>query len=189
MGRRLEAVEDPMGGVAISSAQGFANEAVQLIEEHVEQAHARLLQGSHRRIAMRSMWVRASVAYLIALAAVVCGSSVTQPTPAAAHGGTQSPSANVHATGDLNFANCTADGGCSYEGQIVNDGPDCASNVRGVTHLFDASGKEIEAQRWEILGRVRRGNTSYNGCCFSQAAVNAHRTYRTDVTFEPLPCI
>lgn len=138
---------------------------------------------------MRTVWLRASVPFLIALSAAVCGSTLTEPTPPAAGGGTQSPSANVHATGNLSFSNCPSDGRCTYEGQVVNDGPDCASNVRGVTHLFDASGKEIEKQQWEILGRVRRGQTAYTGCCFSQPAVNAYRTYRTDVTFEPLACI
>src|SRR6266581_3480356 len=79
------------------------------------------------------------------------------------------------------WASCS-EGRCTYQGLITNDGPDCASNVRGVTHLFDASGKEIETQQWEILGRVRRGETSYTGCCFSQTAVDTYSTYRTDVS-------
>jgi hypothetical protein len=130
---------------------------------------------------MRIMFSRWSVPFLVALSAAVCGSTPTGPT--------QSPAANVRATGSLAFASCSSEGGCTYQGLITNDGPDCASNVRGVTHLFDASGKEIETQQWDILGRVRRGETSYTGCCFSQTAVNTYRTYRTDVSFDALLCI
>jgi hypothetical protein len=78
---------------------------------------------------------------------------------------------------------------CTYSGFVTNDGPDCASNVRGTTHLLDSSGKEFEAQSWVILGRVRGGTTPFSGCCFSQAAINAYRTQRTDVSFDSLPCI
>ena len=95
----------------------------------------------------------------------------------------------MHATGELRFPSCSAEGQCTYQGSLTNDGPDCASNVRGVTHLYGASGEEIEKQEWEILGRVRRGETSYKGCCFSETAVKTYRTYRTDVSFEALPCV
>jgi hypothetical protein len=130
---------------------------------------------------MRIIFLRWSVPFLAALSAAVCGSTRT--------GLTQSPAANVRATGNLTFPGCSSEGKCTYEGRVTNDGPDCASNVRGVTHLFDASGQEIETQQWDILGRVRRGETSYTGCCFSKTAVDTYRTYRTDVAFEPLLCI
>jgi hypothetical protein len=135
---------------------------------------------------MRIMFLRWSVPFLVALSAAVCGSTPTQSTTSST---TQSPATNVRATGNLTFASCSSEGRCTYQGLITNDGPDCASNVRGVTHLFDASGKEIETQQWDILGRVRRGETSYTGCCFSQTAVNTYRTYRTDVSFDALLCI
>jgi hypothetical protein len=134
---------------------------------------------------MRILFLRWSLPFLVALLATVCGSSRTGLTQSTI----RSPSANVHATGALTFSGCSAEAGCSYSGFVTNDGPDCASNVRGVTHLLDASGKEIAMQQWEILGRVRGGETSYKGCCFSQAAVDAHSSYRTDVSFEALLCI
>ena len=138
---------------------------------------------------MRIPFLRWSVPFLVASSLAVCGSTragLKEPTTSSA---TVSPAANVHATGNLTFSSCSSKGGCTYQGSITNDGPDCASNVRGVTHLFDASGKEIEKQEWEILGRVRRGETSYSGCCFSQTAADTYRTYRTDVSFDPLLCI
>jgi len=95
----------------------------------------------------------------------------------------------LHATGAVTFSSCTPDGKCEFQGTITNDGPDCASNVRGVTHLVDAAGKEIESQAWEILGRVRRGDTPFSGCCFLKPSVDNHRSVHTDVTSEPLPCI
>jgi hypothetical protein len=138
---------------------------------------------------MRLTFLRWSVPCIVALSAVVCGSMQTGLTQSTTSNATVSPAANVRATGNLTFASCSSKNGCNYQGLITNDGPDCASNVRGVTHLFDVSGKELEMQKWEILGRVRRGDTSYTGCCFSQTAVDAHRTYRTDVSFDALPCI
>ena len=134
---------------------------------------------------MRILFLRWSFPFLVALLATVCGSSRTGLTQSAV----QSAAANVHATGKLSFTDCSPQGGCSYQGLVTNDGPDCASNVRGVTHLFDASGKELAAQQWEILGRLRRGEAAYQGCCFSQAAVDAYRSYRSDVSFDALPCI
>jgi hypothetical protein len=112
--------------------------------------------------------------------------STTLPTTGSS---SQSPSASVHATGTVTFSSCTPDGKCEYQGTITNDGPDCASNVRGVTHLLDATGKDIESQSWEILGRVRRGDTPFSGCCFLKSSVDGHRSVHTDVTSEPLPCI
>ena len=141
---------------------------------------------------MRMMLVRWSAPFLVAASATGCAPTSAGPTQSTttttASGTTQSPSANVRATGSLTFGTCSSDG-CAYQGFVTNDGPDCASNVRGVTHLFDASGQEIAMQQWEILGRVRGGQTAYSGCCFSQAAVNAYRTFRTDVSFEALRCI
>jgi hypothetical protein len=134
---------------------------------------------------MNRSFPRGSVALVAALSAAVCTSSPTASQP----GPMPSPSANVHATGEVTFPSCSDDGKCSFEGQVTNDGPDCASNVRGVTHLLDASGKEIEAQPWEILGRVRRGATSFSGCCFSRKSVDTYRSQRTDVSFEPLRCV
>jgi hypothetical protein len=132
-------------------------------------------------------FLRWSAPFLAAVSAAACGATGEPPaTPTTTLTG--SPSANVHATGKLAFT-CSADGGCSYQGLVTNDGPDCASNVRGVTHLFDASGKEIASQAWKILGRLRRGDASYEGCCFSQAAVDAYSSYRTDVAFDALLCV
>jgi len=134
---------------------------------------------------------RRSVPFLVAFTVAVCGSLPTSPsgsTQSSTDGNFQSPSANVHATGGITFPRCS-NGTCTFSGSVTNDGPDCASNVRGITHLLDASGKELESQSWEILGRVRGGNTGFSGCCFNQSSVNAYRTHRTDVSFEPLPCI
>jgi hypothetical protein len=113
----------------------------------------------------------------------------SEPTLPTTGSSSQSPSASVHATGTVTFPSCASDGKCSYEGTITNDGPDCSSNVRGVTHLLDAAGKEIESQSWDILGRVRRGDTPFSGCCFLKTSVDSHRGVHTEVTSEPLPCI
>ena len=131
---------------------------------------------------MLAMYLRWPVLLLIAFSTAVCATMPTGP-------GTKPP-AMVHAIGNLSFPNCS-DGKCAYEGQIINDGPECAVTVHGVTHLFDAAGKEIETQQWEVLGRVRPvpTPTAYTACCFSQTAVSTYRTYRTDVSFAPLKCI
>ena len=128
---------------------------------------------------------------LAVITGISCAAAPSTPTasPLPTGNPAQSPSASVRAAGAVTFPSCTPDGKCSYQGTITNDGPDCASNVRGVTHLLDASGKEIEAQPWEILGRVRRGDTPFSACCFLKSSVDNHRSDRTDVTAEPLPCI
>jgi len=96
----------------------------------------------------------------------------------------------MRALPELTFPRCTADGGCTFEGVVVNEGPGCAKNVAGVTHLLDAAGKEIEARPWTLNGRVRpRIEVPFDGCCFSAAAVDAHKSSRTEVTAEPLECI
>jgi len=125
---------------------------------------------------------------LVAIFTAVCGASPTTPASSDQRGGGP-PAAAVRPSGTLTFPSCAADGTCTFQGEVTNDGPDCASNVRGVTRLFDASGQELEAKPWEILGRVRRGATSFTGCCFVRASVENYRTYRTDATFEPLLCV
>src|SRR5262249_52036767 len=103
----------------------------------------------------RRMTSRAWVPVFIAASAATC--APTHPTPST------TTSAKVHAVENLSFPSCSSDGRCLYQGFIFNDGPDCASNVRGITHLFDASGHEIEAQQWEIGGRVLPTQSQYNG--------------------------
>jgi hypothetical protein len=90
---------------------------------------------------------------------------------------------------DLKFSSCTNDG-CAFEGTVVNDGPGCAKNVTGVTHLLDADGKELEARSWTLDGRVRpRLEVAFSGCCFSSKAVGLYKSSRTEVSAEPLECI
>ena len=95
----------------------------------------------------------------------------------------------LRALPDLKFSTCTNDG-CVFEGTLVNDGPGCARNVTGVTHLLDADGKELEARPWTLDGRVRpRVQTPFGGCCFSSKAVGSYKRSRTEVSAEPLECI
>ena len=86
------------------------------------------------------------LAALVAAAAVMVGCDMSTPTSAQTQSGSDSSSAKVRATGALTFTDCGS-GGCTAQGKIVNDGPSCVSNVHGVTHLFDADGKEIHGVR------------------------------------------
>ena len=123
---------------------------------------------------------------LFAAAVTSCAGSI--PTEATSPPTT--PSTTVHAIGNLSFDSYAAGSDCKFQGLVINDGPECASNVRGVTHLFDASRKEIESRQWELAGRIRPAEQRpFSGCCFSTRAVNAQVTSRTDVSFEVLPCI
>ena len=95
----------------------------------------------------------------------------------------------LRALADLKISSCTNDG-CAFDGTVVNDGPGCAKNVTGVTHLLDADGKELEARSWTLDGRVRpRLEVPFNGCCFSSKAVASYKSSRTEVSAEPLECI
>lgn len=98
-------------------------------------------------------------------------------------------SEGIRPVGALNLTNCGA-GGCEFDGEVQFDGPGCISNVRGVTHLLDASGKELASQPWTINGRMRPGQRMpFKGCCFSTDAVKAHTSDRTDVTYNTIQCI
>ena len=125
-----------------------------------------------------------------ALSSACSGETLTAPMNTTTATTSGAPSASVRALSNLSFTSCTSDGNCSFEGQILNDGPDCAKNVRGVTHLLDASGTEIEQRQWTVVGRVRPGlPEAFSGCCFSSNAVSAQRGSRTEVFFEPLLCV
>ena len=96
----------------------------------------------------------------------------------------------LRATGDVTFSNCGSSAGCTFTGSVISDGPGCASNIRGVTHLLDQDGKEIASQSWTINGRVRPGQTlTFTGCCFNSADVNRHAKQQTDVTAMTIECI
>jgi hypothetical protein len=96
----------------------------------------------------------------------------------------------VRVTGTIAFSNCGSSAGCTFEGQVLNDAGSCVSNVRGVVHLLDAAGSDIEARSWTINGRVRPGQTvAFSGCCFSASAVNGRASERTEVLFNTIACI
>lgn len=133
--------------------------------------------------------MRRSVGFLALLVACVgCGGGTT--TPAAPSPAAPVLRASVRAVGALSFSPCTTLLGCTFQGGVINDGPDCATNVRGVTHLFGASGAEIEQRQWTIvLFRLRAAEQAlYNDCCFTNASATAQRSYRTDVFFDAVKC-
>jgi hypothetical protein len=75
-------------------------------------------------------------------------------------------------------------------GTFVNDGPDCAVSVQGVTHLLDSQDREIESHSWTFDARARPGRQEvFSGCCFSANAIRSQQRSRTDVTFRALQCI
>ena len=132
------------------------------------------------------------------LAAVVAASALMfacgdPSTPTLAQSQSQnssgSDSAKLRSTGSLNFVDCGS-AGCTAEGTIVSDGPGCVSNVKGVTHLLDASGKEIEAQSWTINGRVRpNAPRTYQACCFSSNSKERYSSFNVEITSQPIDCI
>jgi len=98
-------------------------------------------------------------------------------------------SAKVRVLSEVRFPSCT-DGQCQIEGTLVNDGPDCATSVRGVTHLLDADGKELTSVNWTFGARLRPNRQEqFSGCCISEKTMQAQRSSRTDVSFEALQCI
>jgi hypothetical protein len=113
-----------------------------------------------------------------------CGSD--QPTPAPTP--LPPPSADVHQIGDLNFPSCTSVS-CTYQGTIINAGPHCAQNVRGVTHLFASNGTELESQQWSVPNTLRLAEqVIYSGCCFTRRTLEQPGTYRSDVFATPIRC-
>ncbi len=99
------------------------------------------------------------------------------------------PSAGVRVLPQVSFPSCT-DAGCTVQGTLVNDGPDCAVSVQGVTHLLDEAGTEVGAVNWSFDYRLRPGHDeTISGCCVTPAAAQATRSSRTDVTFRALQCI
>ena len=139
----------------------------------------------HRRIRTHFF-----MAVLVAAGMLIsgCGDPST-PTLAQSQSGSGSDSAKVRSTGTLSFVDC-AGTGCTAEGTIVNDGPSCVSNVKGVTHLLDTGGKEIEAQSWTINGRVRPdAPKTYRACCFTANAKDRYASFHVDITFQTIDCI
>ena len=138
----------------------------------------------------RSTGISFLVAVAAAAMAIECANRApTDATPVAPTTTGPSPAVTLHAMGTVEILSCTPDGGCKYQGRIVNEGG-CVKNVHGITHLLDASGNEIEKQEWSINGRMRpKQEADFNGCCFSNRAVNAQRSSRTEVFAEELECI
>lgn len=126
----------------------------------------------------------------LTLLAVCVGCSGNTATPAAPTSSAPVLRANVRAVGSLSFSPCTTTLGCTFQGGVVNDGPDCATNIRGVTHLFGANGVELEQRQWTIvLFRLRAAEQAlYNDCCFTNASATAQRSYRTDVFSDAAKC-
>lgn len=140
---------------------------------------------------------RVSLIAIVVLTALVtaCGSDTpTAPTPPP-----PPPLADVHFIGALRADYCEFPYTCSiaaeqrrdlvFSGMLINGGPDCAANIRGVTYLFDAKKAEIGIQQWTIENRIRPAEqVIYQGCCFLSSVWAATVTYRTDVFFDAVRC-
>ncbi len=131
----------------------------------------------------------AAGAFLILVGAISgCDYNANATAPSALQADTPAP--NLRTVGSINFTNCGSSAGCSFDGNVTNDGPGCVSNVRGETHLLDGSGKDLEVQSWTVNGRLRPGQqVPFSGCCFSSSAVNAHASEHTDIKYNPIQCI
>ncbi len=118
---------------------------------------------------------------------LACGGSDTPTAPSPPV--QPPPVADVHAIGQLSFVDCTLTA-CRFQGTIINGGPNCARDVRGITRILDAKGVELESQQWTIPNTMRQAEqVLYAGCCFTVAALNASgSTYRTEVFSTPLRC-
>ncbi|MCM2269439.1 MAG: hypothetical protein NDJ75_05015 [Thermoanaerobaculia bacterium] len=96
--------------------------------------------------------------------------------------------AALGARGALTF-NCGVN--CSYEGEAFNAGNGCAANVRGITRLLRPDGSELASDEWQ-LDPARRVNVGeaflYDGCCFSLGDVGNMGSYRTDLSWDTVPC-
>src|SRR3954471_23550008 len=117
------------------------------------------------RIRSRRIGINLLVALSTAAGAIECANrSPTDATQAATTLTSPSPATTLHAMGAVEFLRCTPDGGCAYQGRVLNEGG-CVKNVHGITYLLDASGREIEKQEWSINGRMRpKQDASFDGC-------------------------
>ena len=78
------------------------------------------------------------VAVFAAAMAIECANRApTDATPTAATTTLTSPSPAItlRAMGTVEILSCTPDGGCQYQGRVVNEGG-CVKNVHGITHLL-----------------------------------------------------
>lgn len=122
---------------------------------------------------------------LVAVLTLGCGGGSNTPT--APQG---PPSANLTLRGTLNFTSCVI-GQCSFEGEGVNNGPGCATNVRGITRLMNTSNTEIARAAWNLASNRRvRPNEAflYDGCCFTTTAANTPGSYVTEFTWDSIAC-
>lgn len=112
------------------------------------------------------------------------GSSPTVPSPPPI------PAANLVSQGDLRFPSCTSTG-CTFEGEARNQAAGCATNVRGLTRLFDTTNQQLDSSEW-TLARTRRIQPNeaflYDGCCFRRSDIDKPGYYRTEVFWDNTSC-
>ncbi len=101
------------------------------------------------------------------------------------------PPAVLSATGDLEFFCDLVALECEYEGEAINDGPGCATNVRGVTRLLDPMGAELDSDEWALDPArtiVSAESFLYHDCCFSIGDKENMGSYQTDIFWDDVRC-
>ena len=123
------------------------------------------------------------IAHAVVLGVSCGGSSPTTPSA-------PPTPANLVSEGDLRFPSCSSIG-CSFEGEARNRGTGCATNVRGITRVFDNGNQQLDSKEW-TLSRTRRIQPNeafvYSGCCFRGSDVDTPGYYRTEIFWDNVAC-
>ena len=129
---------------------------------------------------------RTSIAAAILLSAF-CGSACDNGNPI----GPTIVSALLELRGDLFVSNCFPAGideSCDFEGEIENLGPDCATDVRGITSSFE-DGVEVGRAAWLIQFDVRPGDiVLYNGTGLLIPPPPIDWTFDTEIFWTDVAC-
>jgi hypothetical protein len=124
-------------------------------------------------------------AVLFAVAAAACGSSApTAPTPPA-------PVAVVVDTGVSQVTNCLPlVNVCSFQAEIRNQGPDCASNIRGTVRFADKNNTIIASENWTTGGGTLRRDERfvYTVPNLALSMLNTAATYDSHPSWDVVRC-
>lgn len=101
------------------------------------------------------------------------------------------PAANIVTTGQSSWIACTVTFGCLFQGEGRNEGPGCATAVRGTVKFYNAQDQQLgTAYEWALVaGQILRPNESFSYKTLAFIGVDPTITaYRSSPSWTNVAC-